>query len=1385
MPPDRREVIPSAVQEGFCFLANHEGIGSTHSVARTVRLYGPLHVEAMAQSLQHIVNRHEALRTVFYERDGQYRAAVLSTLSAPLPRVDLCHLPAETALAEAEARSLTEIRRPFDLAQGPLLRFLLFRLQSEDHLLLLNFHHTVIDASTVTTFRRELAVCYRAFSTGDDPALPPLTLQYADAAQRQRARLTPERTEELWNYWRGALEGAPALLELPTDARRPPQQTFDSGNVSIPLPADLLQGLRALRSAEDVSLFVTFLSAFQILLMRLSGQEDVIVGVSHVDREDRDTLPLIGCLVNMLPIRATTAGNPGFRQFLHQVQTTLKAAITHHALPFQKLVKRRVPQRHAAYPPVFQASIRLLHEETEGLALPGLQQDYRILPAEGTAYDLTLFVDVSRTEGHCRFEYNRALFTEATLQRAAGHFRQLLEGLVAIPDQPVEDLPLLAPAERQQLLVDWNTTDRPYPASCVHHLFEDQVKRTPGAVAVECEGKRLTYQALNRKADELAARLQDLGVGPESMVAICVERSPQMVIGVLGILKAGGVYVPLDPSYPKERLAFMLEDTRAPVLLTQQRLVTRLPSPAAATVLRLDTDEAFSAGSTPVSLSALVTGESLAYVIYTSGSTGHPKGVAIPHRAVSRLVLNTDYISLGPTDVVAQAASFSFDAATFEIWGALLHGATLVILPEAVIVSPEQLAGRLKARGITTLFLTTALFNLVARQVPTAFSPLTTVLFGGEAVDPHWVRVILLQGPPRRLLHVYGPTETTTFATWHRVEAVASDTTPVPIGRPIANTHAFILDAHRQPVPIGVGGELYLGGPGLARGYLNRPDLTAERFVAHPFSPDASERLYRTGDVARFMADGSIEFIGRRDGQVKIRGYRIELGEIEHALMQTGGIRQAAAVAEDDGHGERRLVAYCMAKDAAKITPATVRADLRRALPAYMVPQVVLVDALPLTPNGKLDRAALRACGGITAPAPATALEAPRNTRELVLAELFRDLLRRDDIGIHDDFFEYGGHSLMAMRLIARIHQLTGIRLSARALFDHPTVAGLASAMTHLESGGAATSFDTPRWSHLVPIKEGAREPLFFAVGGDGAEGAILVYARLARYLAPDRPFYSFKEAGMDGGGETPHASVEAMATDYVRELREVQPSGPYSLAGGCIGGVIAYEMARQLAASGETVRRLILLDTPYPSPRSYGRSLIRGACSHIRFGVLLSLFGGAFARELARRLQEEQPAARIPSGLARGKGSARLSLRRVARHALIRLFGHRHESIPAPGPTGFYDSLPAIGPRRYRFYRQALRWLPYSHAQADPGLLSAWIRYANTLHRYRPKSYHGRVDLLICEEVAATSATQEWRALVGPRLLVHTVPGTHDNYIRSGIDRTGTLLNQILEEPA
>jgi len=1188
--PRDGELPLSFAQRRLWLLDQLEPHTATYNIPSWYRLKGKLNVAAFEQSLTEIVRRHEALRTCFLTVDGRPVQKIASPGPLQVSVVDLQGLPEVVREEEAARLAMLHAQQPFDLGKAPLLRASLLKLSPEEHVLLFNIHHIACDGWSLGVFEREFSVLYKAFVQGKASPLPELPIQYADYAVWQQEWLQGKVLQTQLDYWKEKLRGSPPFLQLPTDHPRPPFQTYSGPTVSWVLSAELTEGLRTLSRREGVTLFVTLLAAFQVLLLRYTGQEDIIVGTPIANRTRAEIEGLIGVFMNTLVMRSDLSGNPSFRELLRRAQETALGAYAHQDLPFEKLVEELNPERDLSRSPLFQVLLALQNTQMQPLELSGLEPR-RMLASSGTSkFDLSVYA-YERPKGlSCDWEFNTDLFNADRIERMAGHLRVLLEGIAAHPEQRLSELPLLTESEKHRLLVELNRTQADVPrGKCIHDLLGEQVERTPEAVALA--GPSLTqtsssqvswtYAGLDQRANELACYLRGLGVGPGVLVAVCIERTVEMVVGLLAVLKAGGAYVPLDPAYPPERLAFILEDTQLPVVLTQQSLAALLPSHQARIVclddpnLRVEIQKLagddFRFSRNPQDPSHL------AYVLYTSGSTGKPKGVEICHRAVVNFLNSMREVpGMEAQDTLLSVTTLSFDIFGLEVWLPLITGAKVVIAPEEVARDGRELAALMRRSGATVMQATPSTWRLLLESGWEG-DPHLKILCGGEA----WPAQLAEQLLPRcaSLWNMYGPTETTI---WSAVYEVGKGK-PVLIGRPIANTQFYVVDGHMQPVPLGVPGELLIGGEGLARGYLNRPELTAEKFIANPFSSEAGSRLYRTGDLVRYLADGTLEFLGRIDQQVKIRGFRIELEEIESVLRTHSGVADAVVVVREDG-GDQRLVAYVVPLRESDGRPAELRDFLKAKLPVYMVPTTyIMLEKLPLTPNGKVDRKALP-LSGHTRIETESASGMPRDMLEQLLMQLWKRILGVRHVGLGDDFFDLGGHSFAAVRLFSEIERLTGKKLPLATLFQASKLGELAEI---LRRDGWS-----PPWSSLVPINPGGSQlPLFLV---HGAEGNILLYRQLARYLGPDQPVYGFQSQGLNGDGGV-HTSVEEMASHYVRELVALQPSGPYRLGGYCLGGTIALEMAQQLQAEGEQVGLVAMLDTYNPNklPRSRPRALI------------------------------------------------------------------------------------------------------------------------------------------------------------------------------------------------
>jgi amino acid adenylation domain-containing protein len=1139
-------------QRHFWLLDRITGGHPVYTMPRRYRIRGTIDAVCLERALGEVARRHEILRTRLPERGNGPVQEVLRSHPFRLPIVDLsagteAERPDRLQALEAEAS-----RRPFDLAERPAWRAVLARLGTEDHVLVLAHHHSIFDGWSRPLLDEELGACYRAFARGVPTPLDPLPLQYADFAEWEQERISDERLDPLLDWWAERLKGLP-VVDLLCDRPRPAGTSFDGACHCFEVPPVLGRRLRDFATARRATPFMALLAAFNAILHRITGAVDLPVGCPTAGRAMPGSEALIGCFVNPVVMRGDVSGDPSFEELVDRVRRVTLDCLTHAEMRFERLVERLSPARVQGMNPLFQVLFQVLAFPPSTLSLgDGTDVESSLIDRRGATVDLAWSL-VSEGDGFMgQVEYATALFQEPTVRGLAGRFVALLQGALEVPTARISELPILSPSERQRILVEWNGTSTPYPRDrSIVDLFADQVHRDPEATAIAVAGLTMSYAELARRADRLAGALIEAGVGRETPVGLCMDRSPEMIVGMLAALRAGGAYVPLDPGYPDERLAFMVEDAGIGAIVVGPGMEARGFGPAV-TVLGCD------AGS-DTALSTAPGADDLAYVLYTSGSTGTAKGVAVEHRAVVRLVRATDYVSIGPADRVAHASHPSFDATTFEVWGALLNGAAVVVLDQDTTLEPPRLARELSARSVSVLFLTTALFNAVADEVPDAFRTVRTVMFGGEAVDPARVRKVLAEGPPERLLHVYGPTECTTFATWHRVTEVPPEAATVPIGRPIANTRAWVVDPHGQPVPPGVPGELLLGGDGLARGYHGGPDLTRQRFVHAAFG--TGERVYRTGDKVRREDDGAIVFLGRLDRQVKVRGFRIEPGEVEAALGRHPSVRECVVAPREAGPGGRRLVAWIVPEGDAP-SSAGMSAFLSARLPRYMLPSAyAVVDAMPLNRNGKVDVNALP-----DPPAPVRA-EAPLTETEVLLAEVWRETLGVSEVGRTDDFYDLGGHSLLAVRLFSEIEQRTGRRLPV-SIFDHGlTIAAVAECLER-ESTVAGTDF-------VVPIRSGGPRPPLFLVHGGG--GHVFVYRWLASHLDGDRPVFGFNLKGIRRA-DLPR-TVQQMAERYLRDLEVAWPEGPCLLGGYSFGGVVAWEMARGLQARGRTVPLLVLLE--------------------------------------------------------------------------------------------------------------------------------------------------------------------------------------------------------------
>ena len=1302
-----RKLAPLSYNQQGLWLLNQlmEGAPIYHTPT-AARLTGPLDFSALQTALKTIVARHDALRTIFKIDDG---APMQLVSDAPLevPLIDLTEWNESEREAEAILRG--EARRPFDLAQGPLIRAVLLRMWEDEHILLVTMHHIVTDGWSVGIFHRELSALYKAFSKGEPSPLVELPIQYTDYAIWQRERLDGDVDESQLAYWKEQFATLPPVLELPTDHPRPAVQAyraFQGEQQTICLSKQLTQDLKRLCQKENVTLFMALLTAYQILLHRYTGEEDIVVGTPIAGRQLPESENLIGLFINTLAMRVSLAGEETCRAVLERVKQVALKAFEYQDLPFERLVKELQPERTLAHNPLFQVMFVLQSEEILPLQLPGLMVEHFRVDNILENFDLTLDVAEREDQLVCRFKSNADLFESETITRMMSHFQTLLEGMVANPKQKISELPLVGDAERHKLLTEWNQTARDFPADvCAPQLFEQQVVRTPNATAISFEDEWLAYAELNARANKLAHYLRGLGVGPDSLVGISIERSLELAIGVLGILKAGAAYVPFDPTFPKDRLAFMIEDTSVPVLLTSRRLAGELPAHRARVVC-LDSDWKQIALESNENPGAIASPDNLVYVIYTSGSSGRPKGVRSNHRGLTN-ILGSLQREPGITadDTVLSVTTLSFDIFSQDLLLPLITGARVVIVSSEVAADGNLLRAALEKTQATLLQATPTSWRMLIEAGWRGHDRLK-IFCGAEVLTRELADQLLERSG--EVWNLYGPTESSIWTTVGKVERGQG---PISIGRPVANTRVYLLDKNLKPVPIGVPGELHVGSIGLARGYLNRPELTTEKFILSPFSSDPNARLYKTGDLARYRPDGKLDCLGRMDDQVKIRGFRIELGEIESVLRQHPVVRQCVVVAREDTPGDRRLVAYVVPADEGDFDAKQLRAFLQEQLPDYMMPSAVVgLKELPLTPTMKVNRRAL--------PPPLydgqanEGYVAPRSPLEEKLAAIWAEVLRVERVGVNDNFFELGGHSLLAVRLFARIANVFKKQLPLATLFQASTIEKLAKILG--EEGWTAP------WSSLVAIQPNGSKKPFFCVHAAG--GNVVEFHELVRHLDQDRPFYAFQSRGLDGRQE-PLTDIRKMAAHYINEMRFVQPRGPYLLGGRSFGGIVAFEMACQLQDEGEEVGLLAVLDT-YP----VGYYKLRP---------------GINARALRRRRFVRKMRCHLDN-------LSRLSSREKVKYILAKL-----HYAPAKVKHQLWK-------RVFRLFEKLNQPLP-----AKLRIVQQFNFLA--AYNYTPRLYHGRVSLFSAtgDLTAANDLQEGWCALASLGVEVHEIPGDHINIIK------------------
>ena len=1311
-PVTRGRTYPASfAQERYWFLSQlHDGSPAFH-ICRASWVPGAVDVQTLDRCLRALVQRHWILRTSFRLAGGRLVQIVHPDANLHVELIDLACQPVPEREESARKLVLKSVQQTFDVTNGPLVRCEVYRLCPTHHLLLFVAHCLVADQCSLDKLVEELTSLYNAFQQGIVLAPAEDAEQYAEWSQWQREQIEGGSLKAQLSYWSRRLSSPLAVLELPLDHTRPAVQTLIGARQSLQLAHDLTVGIRRLSEETGADTSVILLAAFILFLRRYTSQEDILVGVQVDGRHNVATRGMIGPLANILVTRTPVADNPTFRALLTKVASELGDAHAHQDVPVETLLRALKPERNLGVPPVFQVMYQFDSTSAQTFRFGEIALSPMSLTNLGSVCDLALSPAVSEHHLSLSLDYSPDLFEVRTIQRMLGQCETLLRGIIANPAEGILQLPLLTGDELHQVLVEWNDTSRDYPRNkCIHQLIEESVRRNPAGIAVEYGEQCLSYGELNSYADQLASRLRSEGVGPEVVVPICVERSLEMVIGVLGILKAGGAYLPLDPICPRERLELMLEDCQAQVIVTQPHL-REIVSGRNRRLICLNPNGLDDRTAHLKIPACQLTPDNLAYVIYTSGTTGRPKGVMVSHRNV----VHSTYARFLEYDQRVESflllSSYAFDSSVAGIFWTLSQGGRLVLPSVAQEKSPDDW-GRLVCRhAVSHLLCLPSFYALLLQRAQTEeLLSLKVVIVAGDACLPELPGEHGRKLPNVRLYNEYGPTECTVWSTLYRLDGKPERAT-VPIGRPIANTQTYILDQRRQPVPIGVPGDLYLGGEGLTRGYLNQPALTAEKFIPNPFDSERTARLYRTGDRARYLPDGNIAYLGRADSQVKVRGFRIELGDIEAALATHPAVIENVATAREGAHGVKRLVAYVTCRTHS--SASELRAFLKARLPEYMVPSAfVFLDSFPRTHSGKIDR------GALPAPMPLPTevggeFACPTNPVQTHLVEIWEEMLGLHPIDIKSNFFELGGDSLLAALVCLEIEQQLGRFLPLAALVQAPTIEQLAELLQRVAEVGT--------WSSLVAIQpHGSRPPLYLV---HGVGGNIVGYAALARHLGPDQPVYGLQSWGLSGR-HTPHASIEEMAIHYLAEISALQPQGPYFLGGLSFGGLVAFEMAQQLHAQGRPVGLVALLDTYFD-------------------GKLDCLTP---SESLARRLSLTQQ----------------------------RLGGHAHDIRELDwSDFGIYlrDKSHILKTRLASRLRQTARSQQDSRSASISESLQN-VREANllALKRYRPKTYPGGLTLFRAtppegEELPWDPWTA-WRHLAVGGVTLHCVPGDHNTLV-------------------
>ncbi|HZZ39986.1 MAG TPA: amino acid adenylation domain-containing protein [Acidobacteriaceae bacterium] len=1306
----------SFAQERFWLLQNLDPQSTAYNITAVLPLPGRLDQEALEWALDAVVRRREVLRTRFPEERGLPVQVIAEEAAPSLEVWDGTQLPATERQSGMDAQIREASRQQMDLQRGPLLRVKVLRTGEEEQSLVLTVHHILCDAWGLGILLSELKSFYGQKTGGREWQAPALPIQYGDYAVWERQREAAGAFGSQLEYWKEKLRDVPRYLDLPTDRPHSVSLPFAAKLQPLRLDADTSKRLRDQMAGAGVTPFMGLLAVFQALLHRYTRQQTIVVGTPISTRTRPELERLIGCLINTHALRCDFREGLTTRELLQQVRTTVLDALSHSDVPFERVVSEVVRERNLARSPLFQTAF--IEQNTPHAG------EFSIVSG-GTTFDLTGYVWETESGFAGSIEYDGHLFDASTIACLAGAYTTLAAGMARNPDTPIDELPLVSEEQEAEWFGESRGAGIAVPEESVAAWIERQAKKTPQAVAVVCGPESLTYREVSERSSQLANRLRKMGVGPETVVALCLERSADLVVAPLAVWKAGGAYVPIDPYFPASRVALMLQDSEAAVLVTESGLLHRMPA-VLPPVMCLDRERATLAKESREAPVPATSGSSLAYVLYTSGSTGIPKGVEITHAALTNFLLSMRAEpGMGASDRLLAVTTFSFDIAGLELYLPLVSGARVVIAPREATLEGAALAALIQEQGITAMQATPVTWRMLLRSGWKTAAGMK-VLSGGEALPRDLAEALLATGA--EVWNLYGPTETTIWSTVDRVRSGDK----ITIGRPIANTDVYVLDEQGAPVPPGVAGELYIGGRGLARGYRHREVENRERFIRS--ARHGGARLYRTGDVVRRLADGRIECLGRADHQVKLRGYRIELGEIEAALQRRAEVRQAVVVIREDVAGDPRLVAYLAMEEGTNPDAAALRAALVKVLPDYMIPSLFRqVEAFPLTANRKVDRKALQ--GPEFAPGDGSgttmemdpagleqAAEPPRNHVETVMAEVWREALNSDAFGVFDDFFVLGGHSLSAAAAVARLRTELEMDLPLRSIFLDPTIAGLASHIAYDPAlGGYRYSSEIPEWNCLVPVQpRGTRTPLFFITGYQNPDDTLQFLTPLIQYFGRDQPVFGFRPRWTFGGAD--YESVEEMAREFLKELRAVQPQGPYLLAGMCVGGIAALEVARELMNQGEQIQLMLLVDTDRPGPdtaRAAERNYIRRRMRHIR--EVLGTIAHSGKREKVQ----------IVRTLVRRK-------------------------------MGWEDTPEIVEQDRY---------------------YESKMRYWRMLYAHCPQRYPGRLVLIVNEEQHRISPDLGWPGYADGGLEILTSPGTHQTMFTEHRRAVAERVLQCIEE--